>query len=72
VTLADRIRSIRKATGLSQEEVARRSNITLAAMSRLERGASVDPHLSTLRGIAGALEVPVMALLEEPQLPLVG
>jgi transcriptional regulator with XRE-family HTH domain len=67
LTLAEKIRAIRKAVGISQEEVVRRSNLTLAAVSRLERGTATDPHLSTLRGIARALGVPVRMFLEEEE-----
>jgi transcriptional regulator with XRE-family HTH domain len=65
LTLGQKMRAIRKAVGLSQEEVARRSHMTLTAVSRLERGVATDPHLSTLRAVSGALGVPMTMLLND-------
>ena len=63
-----RMRTIRRAAELSQEEVARRAGITLKGYGELERGEVKDPHFSTLRGVADALGVPLATLIasEEP------
>ncbi|HVF01067.1 MAG TPA: helix-turn-helix transcriptional regulator, partial [Rubrobacteraceae bacterium] len=53
--IGDRIRTARKAAGLSQEELARRANMSLKGMSYIERGRIEDPHYSSLRGIATGL-----------------
>jgi transcriptional regulator with XRE-family HTH domain len=66
VDIGERIRSLRTARGLSQEEVARRTGIGLKSYGDLERGRTKDPHYSTLRGVARALNVRVEELLEEP------
>jgi transcriptional regulator with XRE-family HTH domain len=68
VDIGERIRSLRTARGLSQEEAARRSGIGLKSYGDLERGRTRDPHYSTLRGVARALDVGVEDLLEEPAL----
>src|SRR5688500_18157681 len=68
VDIGERIRSLRTARGLSQEEVARRTGIGLKSYGDLERGRTRDPHYSTLRGVARALGVRVEELLEEPAL----
>jgi transcriptional regulator with XRE-family HTH domain len=65
VGIGERIRSLRTARGLSQEEVARRTGIGLKSYGDLERGRTRDPHYSTLRGVARALGVRVEELLEE-------
>src|SRR5215208_5968067 len=65
VDIGERIRSLRTARGLSQEEVARRTGIGLKSYGDLERGRTRDPHYSTLRGVARALGVRVEELLEE-------
>jgi transcriptional regulator with XRE-family HTH domain len=65
VKLSERIRKTRKDAGISQEELARRAGIGFAAVSRLERGVSHDPHYSTLLNLADALGVPVEALIRE-------
>jgi transcriptional regulator with XRE-family HTH domain len=68
VSIGDKIRATRKAAGISQEEVARRAGVSLNVINRLERGVILDPHYSTLRGIASALGVPVEDLVREPAL----
>ena len=64
MNLAERMRTERKERKLSQEEVAHRASVSLRTYNALERGEAVDPHFSTLRGIADALGVPVAALTE--------
>jgi transcriptional regulator with XRE-family HTH domain len=68
VRIGDKVRATRKAAGISQEEVARRAGVSLNVINRLERGVILDPHYSTLRGIASALGVPVEDLVREPAL----
>jgi transcriptional regulator with XRE-family HTH domain len=65
-TVGDRVRRLRQERGLSQEDVARHTSIGLRSYGEIERGHVRDPHLSTLRGIARALGVPVEVLLREP------
>jgi transcriptional regulator with XRE-family HTH domain len=74
VSIGERVRAGRKALHLSQEEVARRAGVSLNQVNRLERGAIVDPRYSTLRSLAGALGVPIEALVKEEvgPLPLAG
>ncbi|MDP9474830.1 MAG: helix-turn-helix transcriptional regulator [Actinomycetota bacterium] len=50
--------------GLTQEEIARRAGMSLKGMGDLERGVATDPHFSTLVGIARALGVSVLELVE--------
>ena len=64
--IGERIRALRTARGLSQEEVARRTGIGLKSYGDLERGRTRDPHYSTLRGVARALDIRVEELLAEP------
>jgi transcriptional regulator with XRE-family HTH domain len=68
VSIGDKVRATRKAAGISQEEVARRAGVSLNVINRLERGVILDPHYSTLRGIASALGVPLEDLVREPAL----
>jgi transcriptional regulator with XRE-family HTH domain len=72
VDIGERIRALRTARGLSQEEVARRTGIGLKSYGDLERGRTKDPHYSTLRGVARALEVRVEELLEAEETTLAG
>jgi len=68
VSIGDKVRATRKAAGISQEEVARRAGVSLNVINRLERDVILDPHYSTLRGIASALGIPVEDLVREPAL----
>jgi transcriptional regulator with XRE-family HTH domain len=65
LNLAGRIRSTRKAKGITQEELARRAGVGLNLINRIERGVVTDPHYSTLAGLAGALDTSIGALTEE-------
>lgn len=65
-TIGGRVRHIRKQRGLTQERLARRADVSLNVIGRLELGAVNDPHYSTLSRIAKALLVPVSSLTENP------
>ncbi|MPV35639.1 ATP-binding protein [Georgenia subflava] len=52
---ADRLRHLREAAGLSQEELAQRARISTDAVSALERGTRTHPYPSTVRSLADAL-----------------
>src|SRR5215218_3263098 len=70
VGIGERIRALRTERGLSQEEVARRTGVSLGSYGDIERGVTTDPHYSTLRGISHALGVPIDRLLQEEPAPL--
>src|SRR5215208_1543404 len=59
---------------MTQEAVARRTDLSLQAVGDIERGIVRDPHISSLRQIANALGVPVEMLVKEemavPAFPL--
>jgi transcriptional regulator with XRE-family HTH domain len=60
--LAVKLKRLRKNRGLTQEALARKANISLGYVARLEIGRH-DPKVGTLRKIARALGVPVTELL---------
>jgi transcriptional regulator with XRE-family HTH domain len=64
-----RIRAARRAAGLSQEELARRADMSLKGMGDIERGVIPDPHYSSLSKIANGLGIAIGELLEEPSSP---
>jgi transcriptional regulator with XRE-family HTH domain len=64
--IGSRIRTERKAQGLTQEELARRAGVSLNIVNRLERGETTDPHYSTLVSITDALGMSISDLREEP------
>jgi transcriptional regulator with XRE-family HTH domain len=58
-----KVRRLRAAKRLTQEALARRAQVSLGYVARLETGHH-DPKLSTLKKLAKALGVPVAALVE--------
>jgi transcriptional regulator with XRE-family HTH domain len=65
MNIGRRIKELRKAAGLSQEELARRAGMSLKGMGDIERGDIEDPHYSSLKKIADGLGISVGELLEE-------
>lgn len=64
--LGENIKNIRKAKGLSQEELAIKLNVVRQTVSKWEKGLSV-PDSELLIRIAEELETPVNVLLDESQ-----
>jgi len=58
------VRQLRKQHGLSLETLARRSHVSRAMLSQIERGRST-PTIAVLWKIAYALEAPISAFLRE-------
>ncbi|MFZ1642274.1 MAG: XRE family transcriptional regulator [Candidatus Contendobacter sp.] len=58
------VRKLRKQHGLSLETLARRSHVSRAMLSQIERGCST-PTIGVLWKIACALETPISAFLRE-------
>ncbi len=63
--LAANLRRIRIACHLSMSELARATSISKATLSGIENGHA-NPTVETLAGLAGALQVSLGELLEEP------
>jgi transcriptional regulator with XRE-family HTH domain len=67
--LADNIRAVREARGLSQQQIARAAGIPRATWTHLESGAA-NPTLAVLVKVADALQVRVDELLAAPRRPV--
>ena len=52
-----RLRRLREAAGLTQEELASRAGLSSDAMSRLERGQRKHPYPHTVRALVSALKL---------------
>jgi transcriptional regulator with XRE-family HTH domain len=52
-----RLRRLRDAAGLTQEELASRAGLSSDAVSRLERGQRKHPYPHTVRALANALDL---------------
>ncbi|MDW8006457.1 MAG: helix-turn-helix transcriptional regulator [Thermomicrobium sp.] len=64
--LGQRIRALREAQGLRQEDLAARAMVNQSYLSQIENGKR-DPSLDVLERIADALGIPVADLLREPE-----
>jgi transcriptional regulator with XRE-family HTH domain len=64
--LADNIRGIREARGLSQQQIAKAAGIPRATWTHLESGGA-NPTLAVLIKVAAALQVRLDELLAAPQ-----
>ena len=66
--LADNIKAIREARGLSQQQIAKAAGIPRATWTHLESGAA-NPTLAVLIKVANALQVRLDELLAAPRRP---
>ena len=60
--IGERIREARKAKGLTQERLSEEIDVTIAFMSRIERGTS-QINLKRLAQISTALDIPIEKLI---------
>ena len=63
--LAENIKKYRKTRGLSQEDLARKADITYSALSKIEAGYVQNPRILTVQKIAVALDVTIDELMKE-------
>jgi transcriptional regulator with XRE-family HTH domain len=62
-TLGEKLKDARRRAVLTQEELAEKSGVGVATIIRLERGQVEEPRVSTLRKLAGPLEVDARELI---------
>lgn len=67
VALGARIRELRLAKGLSQDELAAQAGMHRTHPTKLENGL-IDPRLSTLRRVADVLQIAINRLIPEEKL----
>jgi transcriptional regulator with XRE-family HTH domain len=63
IKFGHRIRDLRRATGLSQEEFAEKCGFARTYMSRIETGGA-NPSLDAIQTLATALQTPIATLFE--------
>ena len=63
--IAYRLWTLREASGMSQQEVAERAELSLSMVAKMEQGRKADPRASTLLALATALEVRPGQLIED-------
>lgn len=68
--LGARVRALREDRGLSLRELARRAEVQVSDISRLERGLTRQPRLALGMSLARALGVTLSQLLGEAEPPM--
>ena len=63
--IAYRLRTLREAASLSQQEVADKSELSLSLIAKMEQGRKADPRASTILALAAALGVRPGQLIED-------
>jgi len=67
--IAYRIRTLREAAGLSQQEVAERADLSLSLVAKMEQGRKADPRASTILALAAAIGVRPGQIIEDLTAP---
>jgi len=57
--IGDNIRKVRKKNGMSQEKLARRADISLNTLTKIESGFAKKPTIQTVIKLAKALEISI-------------
>lgn len=68
VKFGNRVRELRLAAEMTQEDLAHRCGLFRTYMSRIENGAA-NPTLTMIHALADSLRVPVSALFEDDAAP---
>ncbi len=63
--LKDRLRELRKAADLTQQDLANKADLSISAVVQIEAGKIPDPRISTLKALAKALGVTVDELISD-------
>jgi putative transcriptional regulator len=67
--LSVNVKRFRKKRGISQDKLAKLSDVTLTTLVKIESGINENPTIKTLKKIADALEVSLDQLMEVLFLP---
>lgn len=63
MTVGERVKVMREAQGLSQQDLAGRAKVVRATIESIEQAADYSPRLDTLQRVADALGVHIGALI---------
>jgi transcriptional regulator with XRE-family HTH domain len=66
--IGNSVRRLRKNKGLSQEKLARRADISLNALTKIESGFARRPSIQTVVKLARALEVSIDEIVKNAKL----
>jgi len=63
--ISQRIKGLREAAGLSQQELAVKADLSVSQVAKLEQGSKADPRVSTMLSLARALGVLPGAIVDD-------
>ncbi|GGZ53385.1 helix-turn-helix domain-containing protein [Streptomyces rubiginosohelvolus] len=66
ISIGDRIRALREFRDITQDELARRSGVSVDTIRKLEQGVRESARINTLRALARALDVQLERLVGQP------
>jgi FMN phosphatase YigB (HAD superfamily) len=67
--LGQRLQAVRKAAGLTQQDLCHKANLSYSTLAKIERGAIKSPSIFTIQSIAGALGTGLDTLLGIETIP---
>jgi len=62
--IGENLKKYRLKSGLSQEDLAVKANVTFHTISKIETGATNDPRALTLEKLVGVLDIKIDDLLK--------
>lgn len=62
--IADSLRRLRKAKGLTQQKLAEKAGVSMIVVTKIEQGSTKDPSMSSLVKMADTLEVSLDELID--------
>jgi transcriptional regulator with XRE-family HTH domain len=65
----DRLKRLRAAAGLTQQELATKAGIAMSSLAQMEAGTIANPRLNTLKALAAALGCGLLDLAESDDEP---
>lgn len=69
LALGERLQRARKAMSITQQELCQQANLSYSTLAKIERGAIQSPSVFTVHRLAAVLQVPLVDLLGEAQIP---
>jgi transcriptional regulator with XRE-family HTH domain len=72
MAFGDRVRAWRETRGFKQAELARRSGLDTATISRIEHGKQANPAADTVQRLATALGITPVELMQDSPVPVGG
>jgi transcriptional regulator with XRE-family HTH domain len=65
--IAVQLKKIREKAGISQQELAFQTGLSMSLIAQIEQGKKLDPRMSTVQALANALGVEYTELMEAQQ-----